>query len=123
MENLNNEQKINDQFNQQFGKPKDLPNGVAALVLGIVSTVFGLLWCYWIGSLVALICGIIAISLSNGGKRLEEKEPSLYSKASIGNNNAGKILGIVGLCLGSVGILILIVLVIAFGFIIGEWTN
>lgn len=117
------EQKINEQFSRQFGKAKELPNGTASLVLGIVSTVFGLLWCYWIGSLVAFICGLVAIVLSNGGKRLEEKEPGSYSKTSIGNNNAGKILGIIGLCLGSIGILVFVVLVIAFGFVLGSWLN
>jgi hypothetical protein len=121
MDNLNqpDEQKINEQFDQQFGKPKDLPNAVASLVLGIVSTVLGVFWCYWIGSFIALVCGIIAISMSNGGKKLLQNEPGVYSKTSIGNNDAGKILGIIGICLGSLGILVLIVLAIAFGFIIG----
>ena len=122
MDNFNkpDEQKINEQFDKQFGKAKDLPNAVASLVLGIVSTVFGLFWCYWVGSFIALVCGIIAISMSNSGKKLMQSEPDAYSKTSIGNNDAGKILGIIGICLGSIGILVLIVLAIAFGFIVGS---
>jgi hypothetical protein len=123
MDNINkpDEQKINDQFNQQFGKAKDLPNATPALVLGIISTVFGLFWCYWVGSLVGIVCGIIAISMSNGGKKLVQDTTEIYSRNSISNNDAGKILGIIGICLGSIGMLILIAVLVFFGLFATGW--
>lgn len=118
MENTtpNDPQQINQQFNNQFGQVA-LPNAAGALVLGIISTVFGLIWCYWIGSFIGLICGIISINMANGGKKLTNQFPNKYLQSSVGNNNAGKILGIVGVCLSSLGILGLIILLAVVGSI------
>lgn len=123
MDNINpsDEQRINDQFNQQFGKAKELPNATASLVLGIISTVFGFFWCYWFGSIVGLVCGIIAINMSNGGKKLVAAGTETYAKNSISNNDAGKILGIIGVCLGSIGLLALIVVLAFVGIFATGW--
>jgi len=119
MENTNtpNEQNINQQFSQQFGQgggSQPLPPATGALVLGIISTVFGLFWCYWIGSLIGVVCGIIALNMSKSGKRMVEANPSLYTPSSINNNNAGRILGIIGLCLGCLSFLILIFVLVFY---------
>jgi uncharacterized membrane protein len=127
MENTNtphdsNEQKINQQFSQQFSQmpfTTPLPSGTGALVLGIVSTVFSVIWCYWIGSLIGLACGIIALIMSNNGKKLVAEFPNKYSLPSIGNNNAGRILGIIGICIASLGLLGLIIVLIIVGSIGG----
>lgn len=108
------EPNINQQFNAQFGK-KILPNSVGALVLGIISIFFSVIWCYWIGSLISLACGIIGIVLSKGGRKLLEINPSEYTQGSINNNNAGRIMSIIGVCLASLEFLFLIVAVIFFG--------
>ena len=121
MENTNipNEQNINDQFNRQFsGGQKDLPNATSSLVLGIIATFFGLIWCYWIGSLIGIICGIIALKMGSGAKKVLSENPDGFTKASANNSNAGKILGIIGLCLGCLGILvgILVIILVAGSF-------
>jgi hypothetical protein len=124
MENSNNpnEQQINQQFNQHFGNSgqSPLPNGTGALVLGIISTVFGVIWCYWIGSIVAITCGIIAISMAKSGKKLVDQNPNGYTQASIGNNNAGKIMGIIGVCLGSLAVVAFLVIILVYGALIGS---
>lgn len=121
MENSNtpNEQNINQQFNQQFGGAPSgqvpLPNGTTSLVLGIVSCVFGVFWCYWIGSVIAIVCGIIAISMGNSGRKLLSSNGSNnYTTSSINNNNAGRIMGIIGLCLGSLALVFLIIVIIFY---------
>jgi hypothetical protein len=121
-QNPPNENDINRQFSQQFGNTnvtRDLPNATASLVLGIVSTVFGAIWCYWIGSLIAIVCGIIAIYMAGQGRRLMEGG-EVFSQSSKNNNNGGKILGIIGLCLGILGFLIFIVVIIFYASVVGS---
>ncbi|MCD6067667.1 MAG: hypothetical protein K0S33_2493 [Bacteroidetes bacterium] len=111
-----NEQEINSEFQKQFGSdpninpsPIPLPNAVSALVLGIVSAFFGLIWCYWIGSLIGLVCGIIAIVHAKKARALYEASPNSFKQGVLGNVNAGRILGIVGLCLSILGFVVLII--------------
>ena len=66
--------------------------------LAIASMVLGILWIYWLGSILAIIFGHIAISQSG-------KDPSLRGK---GMAIAGIVLGYVGL-----GILVLAIIVAA----------
>jgi hypothetical protein len=118
--NQPNDQQINNQFQQQFGgtggpTQVKLPNSVGALVLGIISAVYGLVWCYYIGSVIAIVCGIIAIVLSKNAKKVYDANPSLYTQSSFNNNKAGKILGIVGLCLASIWFVILIIAIVFVG--------
>jgi hypothetical protein len=109
-----NEQDINSQFNKQFGSgmnphPMQLPNATSSLVLGIISAFFGLIWCYWVGSLIGLVCGIIAIIHAKRAKALYEANPQTFKPTAMGNVNAGRILGIVGVCLAILGMLVLII--------------
>ncbi len=66
--------------------------------LAIASMVLGILWIYWLGSILAIIFGHIAISQSR-------KDPTLRGK---GMAIAGVVLGYVG-----IGILVLAIIVAA----------
>ena len=85
-----------------------LPNAVAVLVLGICSIV----GC-WLYAVPGVICGIIALVLSKKDKRLYLESPGRY-RESFKLSNAGKVCGIIGLCISG---LYLIVLLFAFSFI------
>jgi hypothetical protein len=66
--------------------------------LAIASMVLGIVWIYWIGSILAVIFGHIAISQAN-------KDESLGGK---GMAIAGLVLGYVGL-----GVLVLVIIIAA----------
>ena len=95
----------NNNFNQNFGGQITLPNSVGVLVLGILSIVF--CWCYGI---LSIILSIITLVLANGAQKLYVANPNAYTLSSYKNMKAGKICGIVGLCLGG----LFIIYVIAF---------
>lgn len=82
-----------------------LPDTTAVLVLGILSILGS--FCYGI---VGLILGIIAVAMAGKPARLYRNDPDKYTTSSYNNLNAGKICGIIGLCLS---ILIIIVVIIA----------
>lgn len=63
-------------------------------VLAIVSLVAGILWFFWIGSFVALICGLVALG---------------QTKA---RNENGRGIAIAGIVLGAIGIVTLVLIVI-----------
>lgn len=84
---------------------KDLPNSTAVLVLGILSLVF--CWCYGI---VGLVLGIIAVALSGSPRRVYAADPEAYSEASYKNLSAGRICGIIGICLAILVFLFFILL-------------
>jgi hypothetical protein len=73
--------------------PKALPNATASLVLGIVS----IATC-WLYGIPGIVCGIIAIVLSGKDKTIYNSNPAAYAN-SYKNSNAGRICGIIGLCL------------------------
>lgn len=75
-----------------MNQKQTLPNSTAVLVLGICSIVFG---CFFVG----LILGIIGLSLSGRGRRLHRENPDLYE--GFGTLNAGYIMSIIGVILGS----------------------
>lgn len=85
---------------------KDLPNSTAVLVLGILSLVF--CWCYGI---VGLVLGIIAVALSGTPRRLYLADPESYSEASYKNVNAGRVCGIIGICVSIIVFLFIILVV------------
>ena len=70
-----------------------LPNATATLVLGILSIVIG---CGSIG----LILGIIGLVISKEAKQLYDQNPDGYTGYS--NLNAGRVLCIIGIILGSI---------------------
>jgi hypothetical protein len=74
------------------GGQQPLPNATAVLVLGILSLV------------VCFICGIIALIIASGDKRLYEQNPGVYSTSSYDLIKAGRICSIISLCLWGIGI-------------------
>jgi hypothetical protein len=100
--------------NQYSTNPQiPLPNGTAALVLGIISIV----GCFCYG-LVGLICGIIALVLSNKDMRLYNMNPSAYTQGSLSNLKAGKVCAIIGLSLSILFFIYIIFIIFSFGFAI-----
>jgi hypothetical protein len=89
---------------------RPLPNATTVLVLGILSVVLG---CGGIG----LILGIIGLLISREGKQAYEQNPSEW--IGYGNLNAGRIMSIIGICLGGLSILYFILWFVIFGAIIG----
>ena len=85
---------------------RDLPNATTVLVLGILSLVFG--WCYGI---IGLVLGIIAVALSGAPRKAYLAEPELYTESSYKNINAGRVCGIIAICL-SVFVMLFFILVI-----------
>ncbi len=91
-----------------FNGQQSLPNATTVLVLGILSIV------------VCFICGIIALIMSSGDKRLYEQNPGLYTTSSYDMLRAGRICSIVSLCLWGFGI-VFYVFIIAFAISFGNW--
>ncbi len=87
---------------------KELPNATLVLVLGILSLVF--CWCYGI---VGLILGIIAVVIGGSSRRIYLASPEEYTEASFKNVNAGRICGIIAICLSV--LVFIFVLLILFG--------
>lgn len=85
---------------------RDLPNATTILVLGILSLVF--CWCYGI---IGLVLGIIAVAMSDTPRKAYLAEPGLYTESSYKNINAGRICGIIAICL-SVLVMLFFILVI-----------
>jgi presenilin-like A22 family membrane protease len=92
-----------DYLNRINTNGSQLPNATATLVLGILSIV------------VCLICGIIALVISNKDIALYKANPELYSTASYNNIKAGRICAIIGIAL-QVLFLIIYIVIIAFAF-------
>ena len=80
-------------------------NAVASLVLGIVSIV----GCMGYG-IVSIICGPLAIYF--GGKAKKAIQAGYADPNSQGMANAGRVCGIIGTCLGAVGMLVLLFYVV-----------
>lgn len=89
------------------GERKDLPNATAALVLGALSLVF--CWCYGI---IGLVLGILAVVLTSAPRKAYLEHPEEYTEASYKNLSAGRVCGIVGICvaLAVVAFVILMIL-------------
>ena len=75
-------------------KKKDLPNATAVLVLGILSLVF--CWCYGI---IGLVLGILAVVLASAPRKAYLENPERFTEVSYKNLNAGRICGIIGICM------------------------
>ncbi len=87
-----------------YGPQQPLPNATLILVLGILSIVL----CQPLG-IAALIMGNQSISLYN-------QEPGRYTESSLGTVKAGRICGIIGLCLIALWILLMLAGVSIFSF-------
>lgn len=105
---------MDHQYNQQhdiFSSPQlALPNATAILVLGILSIV------------LCFICGIVALVLSAGDRRLYQQEPHIYTSGSYELVRAGRICSIIGLCLWGAFILLYIGIFI-FAFSVAGFNN
>jgi len=85
---------------------QNLPNSTGVLVLGILSIVSAI--CYGIG----LICGIIGLVLASKDRKLYKEAPELYSPASYGTSNAGRICAIIGIVLSSLFIIFFVFIIL-----------
>jgi hypothetical protein len=94
-------------------RQQSLPNATAVLVLGIISIVT--CFCYGIPGLV---CGIIALMLSNKDLKLYNAMPDLYTSDSYKNLKAGRVCAIVGTILSGIYVLIILLYVILIGTVI-----
>jgi hypothetical protein len=111
LQNTNPQQNNpNNNFNQFGGSQQSVPNSVGVLVLGILSIVF--CWCYGI---LSVIMGIIALVLASQGEKAYAENPQAYTLSSYKNLKGGKICAIVGLALGSIGIIIVIISIVVNG--------
>jgi hypothetical protein len=82
---------------------RNLPNGTAVLVLGILS----ILTCCCYG-VIGLTFGIIALVLAKKDLKLYQESPELY--LNYNNIKIGKILGIIGIVLSSIAMIVYIFL-------------
>ena len=89
-----------------YGPPPSAPYGYTPYAptqgtngLAIASMVLGILWIYWIGSILAIIFGFIALS------QIKER-----NQAGKGMATAGLVLGFIGL-----GTLVLVILLVSLG--------
>jgi len=96
-------------FNNPGGQ-QALPNATATLVLGIVSIV----GCFCVG-IVGLVCGIIAIVLSNKDRARYNANPTAWTAASYNNLKAGRICAIIGIILSSLYLVYYIFLLATIG--------
>ncbi|MCB0381517.1 MAG: DUF4190 domain-containing protein [Flavobacteriales bacterium] len=96
--------------NQQINTQQNLPNSTGVLVLGILSIVF--CFCY---GLVGMVLGIIAIVLGKKANKLYNDNPNTYSESSYKNMKAGKVCGIIGLCLSSLYLIVIIIYISIVG--------
>jgi M penetrans paralogue family 26 len=108
-----NQQNINQQFQQQFSQPfgqQQLPNATAVLVLGIISIVG--CFCYGI---IGIVLGIIALVLSSKANKIYNENPGLYNEVSYKNMKAGRVCAIIGTCLSSLYLVIIIIYIVLIG--------
>ena len=90
------------------GAKKDLPNATVVLVLGILSLIF--CWCY---GFFGLILGIIAV----GQRKLYLQSPDEYTESSFKNVNAGRVCGIISICIA--GVVVVVLLLVLMGIVAG----
>ena len=89
------------------GAKKDLPNATVVLVLGILSLIF--CWCY------GFILGIIAVVLAGGQRKLYLQSPDEYTESSFKNVNAGRVCGIISICIA--GVVVVVLLLVLMGIV------
>ena len=90
-----------------------IPNSQGILILGIFSLVTSFC-CGGIG-FVGLILGIIAVAMSTKATEVYEQNPKVYTESSNKNVNAGKICGIIGICLNGIMIVVGIIYLLVAG--------
>lgn len=93
------------------GMQVSLPNSTIVLVLGILS----ILTCCCYG-IIGVILAIVALVLSKKDKALYEMNIGAYTESSFKNLNAGRVCAIIGLILSVLYLIMVIIVVIMFGF-------
>lgn len=73
-------------------RQKELPNATTVLILGILSLVL----CWFVG----FILGIVAVALASKPRLAYYANPNEYTESSFKNLRAGRICGIIGICIG-----------------------
>lgn len=104
-----NQNPMQGQMQNQFSAQNLMPNApyaVASLILGIVSLLTG---CLFIG----LILGIVGLVLANKGNAIYIQNPSHYKGYSM--LHTGKVLSILGIVFGAIGLISSIIAIIAGG--------
>lgn len=92
--------------------PYTLPNSTTILVLGICS--IATCWCT---GLVGLGTGITALVMSKKARKTIEAYPEgTFTESSLNNMKAGKICGIIGVCLSSLAIIYFLIYFLIIGF-------
>lgn len=92
------------------GPQLSLPNATAVLILGIIS--IPTCCC---GGLIGLICGVIALVLSNKDMALYTAAPGSYTTSSYNNLKAGRICAIIGIVFSSLYFILTIFMVATRG--------
>ncbi|MCQ2277642.1 MAG: hypothetical protein MJZ87_11980 [Bacteroidales bacterium] len=95
-----NNNPIQNQYQGQVLIQQNAPYAVASLILGIFSLLTGCLF-------VGLILGIIGLVLANKGTALYIQDPAKYK--GYGMLHAGKVLSILGIVFGAIGLVASIV--------------
>ena len=90
------------------GERKDLPNATAVLILGALSLVF--CWCYGI---IGMVLGILAVVLASAPRKAYLENPERFTETSYKNLNAGRVCGIIGICISAL-ILLAVILAVIF---------
>lgn len=104
---------MNQSAHAAFTPQQPLPNAGGILAMGIIS--IAVCWCYGI---FGIALGIISLILGNKAIKLYKENPSQYSESSYKNVNAGRICGIIGLCLSGLYIVFLVIYFIIVGTVI-----
>lgn len=95
-----------------YAYKQELPNGTTVLVLGILSLPLSL--CYGI---FGLILGIVTLYLAKEPRALYNANPEQYMNYS--NVQAGRVCGIIAICISSIWMLLLLGYFIVIGSVIG----
>lgn len=94
---------------------QDIPNGTTILVLGICS--IATCWCT---GLVGLGLGITALIMSKKARLLNEAYPDSFTESSLNNMKAGKICGIIGVCLSALALAYFAIYLLVFGVLFSQ---
>ncbi len=89
-----------------------VPYSTSVLVLGIIAIVCCSCW-----GLPGTVCGIICLIQANKGKVAYNLNPGIYSPGSLKNLNAGRICGIIGLCLSGLMLIGVIIEIFMIGIL------
>ncbi|MDR0565713.1 MAG: hypothetical protein LBG47_01535 [Prevotellaceae bacterium] len=99
---------------QKFYEPQEsLPSSTLVLVLGVLSIVS--CFCYGIPGFV---CAVVALVIARSSAQLYAANPGKYTVSSFSNLNAGKICAWIGLIPSLIYIILIIIVVMIFGWAI-----